>query len=74
MTIESVDTELHFEFICKHQDAMTIVFESGYGWALDNWDPIVNQVSEFANLFLYDRAGVVKAGTEIIRNIVNNRT
>lgn len=62
MTIEAVDTELHFEIICKHQDTTTIVFESGYGWALDNWNPIVNQVSEFANLFLYDRAGVGQSG------------
>ncbi len=60
---EEMDLHLQYEFIHKHKDASipTIVLESGYGWTLDNWDPIVFPLSQFAKIFRYDRAGVGKS-------------
>lgn len=37
-----------------------VVFESGMGVGLDNWNKIIGQVSEFAPVFAYDRAGIGK--------------
>ncbi|MCA0987522.1 alpha/beta fold hydrolase [Guptibacillus algicola] len=50
-------TDLYYE-IEDNDHEVTIVFESGYGWSLDNWDPVRREGSEFANLFFYDRNGV----------------
>jgi pimeloyl-ACP methyl ester carboxylesterase len=50
--------ELYYEYIKNCTDNLTIVFESGYGWDLNNWNPIKNDVSKFANVFLYDRDGI----------------
>ncbi|MGM7702122.1 alpha/beta fold hydrolase [Pseudalkalibacillus sp. Hm43] len=55
------ETKLHYELIQTHDSKPTIVFESGYGWSTENWKPIIDDVARFANLFLYDRAGVGKS-------------
>ncbi|WP_313894382.1 alpha/beta hydrolase [Psychrobacillus sp.] len=52
---------LYYECIGQYKQGPTVVFESGYGWALDNWEPIRAGVSEFAKVFLYDRASVGKS-------------
>lgn len=54
-------TELYYEYIGESNDGPTIVFESGYGWGLDNWQPIREEVSKFAKMFMYDRASVGKS-------------
>lgn len=52
---------LYYECIGQSNQGPTVVFESGYEWALDNWEPIRTGVSEFAKVFLYDRASVGKS-------------
>jgi len=54
-------TELYYEHIADSNNKLTIVFESGYGWDLKNWHPIRDEVSKFANMFMYDRDGVGKS-------------
>lgn len=54
--------EFYYERGGKPSNIPVIVFESGYGWPLENWDSIRREVGEFAELFLYDRAGVGKSG------------
>ena len=54
-------TDLYYEHIANSNDKLTIVFESGYGWDLNNWNPIRDEVSKFANIFMYDRDGVGKS-------------
>lgn len=54
-------TDLYYEHITGSTDKLTIVFESGYGWDLNNWNPIKDEVSKFANVFMYDRDGVGKS-------------
>ncbi len=41
-----------------------IVFESGMGMDMKNWRPIINQVSEMAPVFTYDRPGIGMSGPE----------
>lgn len=71
-------TMLYFEYINKSSGAPTIVFDSGFAWGLENWQPIKDEVSSFANVFMYDRANVGKSENSIKhkhskQNIVNLR-
>ncbi|MEI5907644.1 alpha/beta hydrolase [Bacillus spongiae] len=71
-------TELYYEYIDKSNNNLTIVFDSGFGWELGNWQPIREDVSKFANMFMYDRANVGKSEDTIQnkhseQNIVNLR-
>ncbi|KSU63166.1 2-hydroxy-6-oxononatrienedioate hydrolase [[Bacillus] enclensis] len=71
--------ELYYEYIKSCTDNLTIVFESGYGWDLNNWNSIKNDVSKFANVFFYDRDGIgrseksskPKHSMQIINNLRN---
>lgn len=58
-------TELYYEHNGNSNDKLTIVFESGYGWDLNNWNTIRNEVSKVANIFMYDRDGVGKSAKSI---------
>ncbi|MEQ6353535.1 alpha/beta hydrolase [Lysinibacillus sp. M3] len=53
--------ELYYELLGEHHDGPTLVFESGYGVTLENWNPIRDEVSKFARMFIYDRAGIGKS-------------
>ncbi|WP_459503498.1 alpha/beta fold hydrolase [Bacillus sp. C1] len=53
--------ELYYEYFGEENENPTVVFDSGYGWALENWDPIKEEVAKFAKVFMYDRAGVGKS-------------
>lgn len=50
--------ELYYEYLGEQNDGPTIVFMSGYGWPLENWQPIREDVSTFAKIFMYDRESV----------------
>jgi pimeloyl-ACP methyl ester carboxylesterase len=71
--------ELYYKYIKSCTDNLTIVFESGYGWDLNNWNPIKSHVSKFVNVFLYDRDGIgrseksskPKHSMQIINNLRN---
>ncbi|WP_249312923.1 alpha/beta fold hydrolase [Lederbergia citrea] len=52
---------LYYEYSESLASNPTIVFESGFGWNLNNWLPIKDEVSTFANLFMYDRDGIGKS-------------
>lgn len=43
-------------------NAPAIIFENGMGVDLGNWKKILDQVSSFAPVFAYDRAGIGKTG------------
>ena len=53
--------ELYYELLGEHHDGPTLVFESGYGVTLENWNPIRDEVSKFSRMFIYDRAGIGKS-------------
>jgi pimeloyl-ACP methyl ester carboxylesterase len=53
--------ELYYELIGVYNECPTIVFDSGYGITLENWDPIREGVSKLSKMFLYDRAGIGKS-------------
>lgn len=42
----------------RAEGAPAIIFESGLGSALGNWDTVIDQISGFAPVFAYDRAGI----------------
>lgn len=46
----------------RRENTPAIIFESGMGSELGNWDKIIDQVSTFAPVFAYDRAGIGKSG------------
>ncbi|WP_370529744.1 alpha/beta fold hydrolase [Alkalihalobacillus sp. AL-G] len=56
--------ELYYELLGENSDEPTLVFDSGYGWELKNWNPISEQVSKFARMFVYDRAGLGESETD----------
>ncbi|MFE3576793.1 alpha/beta fold hydrolase [Lysinibacillus sp. NPDC059133] len=53
--------ELYYELLGEHHDGPTLVFESGYGVTLENWNSIKDEVSKFSRMFIYDRAGIGKS-------------
>jgi pimeloyl-ACP methyl ester carboxylesterase len=46
----------------RKENAPVIIFENGMGVDLGNWKKILDQVSTFAPVFAYDRAGIGKTG------------
>ncbi|MCI1696147.1 alpha/beta fold hydrolase [Aneurinibacillus aneurinilyticus] len=53
--------ELYYELLGKNNEGPTLVFDSGYGFTLENWNPIKDDVSKFSKMFIYDRAGIGKS-------------
>jgi len=53
--------ELYYELLGEHHEGPTVVFESGYGVTLENWNSIKDEVSKFSRMFIYDRAGIGKS-------------
>jgi len=45
----------------KSDKVPTLIFESGMGVDLGNWDKIIDEISTFAPVFAYDRAGIGKS-------------
>ncbi|HMF70528.1 MAG TPA: alpha/beta hydrolase, partial [Flavitalea sp.] len=45
----------------RKENTPAIILESGLGSSLGNWDKILDQVSAFAPVFTYDRAGIGKS-------------
>lgn len=70
-------TELYYEWTGKRGKEPAIIFESGYGWPLGNWDPVRKELEGSKEMFFYDRAGVGKSGRsagplhslQIVRNL-----
>ncbi|WP_283154100.1 alpha/beta fold hydrolase [Guptibacillus hwajinpoensis] len=60
-TLGEAGIDLYYEYDENYDSVPTVVFDSGYGWALENWKPIREQVSSFARMFFYDRDGVGKS-------------
>ncbi|WP_257144111.1 alpha/beta fold hydrolase [Bacillus sp. AFS002410] len=56
--------ELNYEFFGNKDANVTMVFDSGYGWDLSNWNSIRNEVSQFSMMFIYDRAGIGESGKD----------
>lgn len=42
----------------RQPKAPVVVFESGLGTSLDNWDAIIDSIATFAAVFAYDRPGI----------------
>lgn len=69
--------ELYYERTGKADGKPVLVFDSGYGWSLDNWEPIRKELESFTELFFYDRAGIGRSGKsagplhsrQIVRNL-----
>ena len=53
--------ELYYELLGEQHEGPTLVFDSGYGVTLDNWNPIKYEISNFSKMFIYDRAGIGKS-------------
>ena len=55
------DVELYYELLGKNNEGPTLVFDSGYGFTLENWNSIKDDISKFSKMFIYDRAGLGKS-------------
>lgn len=53
--------ELYYERAGTAAEKPVLVFDSGYGWSLANWEPIRKQLEGHSELFFYDRAGIGKS-------------
>ncbi|PET71266.1 alpha/beta hydrolase [Bacillus sp. AFS001701] len=56
--------KLNYEYFGEKNENPTLVFDSGYAWTLNNWNPIRDEVSKFAKMFIYDRAGIGESETD----------
>lgn len=61
------DCELYVEYIQQHSKSVTIIMDAGYGDDSTTWRPVADEVSTYANVLLYDRAGLGKSGTSTNR-------
>lgn len=52
---------LYYKDLGKNTGTPPIVFDSGYGWTMENCDSIKDQVSAFSRIIIYDRAGLGKS-------------
>ncbi|MFE0621606.1 alpha/beta fold hydrolase [Priestia aryabhattai] len=50
--------KLYYEFFEKQHEDITIIFESGYGCTCNYWNPIKEEISKFAQFFIYNRSGL----------------
>lgn len=48
----------------RKEEQSVIVFESGIGMDMGNWDQVINEVSEKAPVLLYGSSGIVNSGPE----------
>lgn len=69
--------ELYYERTDKTEKGPIVVFESGYGWSMENWEPIRKRLAGSVEMFFYDRVGVGKSdksdgpmhSLQIVRNL-----
>lgn len=61
------DCELYVEYIQQHSKSVTIIMDAGYGDDSTTWRQVADEVSTYANVLLYDRAGLGKSGTSTNR-------
>lgn len=61
------DCELYVEYIQQHSKSVTIIMDAGYGDDSTTWRQVADEVSKYANVLLYDRAGLGKSGTSTNR-------
>lgn len=54
--------QLCYEDLGEGNNNLAIVFDSGYGWTMENWNSIKNEVSTFSRMVVYDRAGLGNSG------------
>lgn len=47
----------------RHEGQAVIIFESGHGTPMDNWDRVIEGVSDLAPIIRYDRPGVGQSET-----------
>lgn len=45
-------------FELKKASVPTVIFENGMGMGLDTWDTVIDEISKYAPVFAYDRAGI----------------
>ncbi|MMZ58070.1 2-succinyl-6-hydroxy-2,4-cyclohexadiene-1-carboxylate synthase [compost metagenome] len=53
--------ELYYELLGKNNEGPALVFDSGYGFTLETWNSIKDDISKFSKMFIYDRAGIGKS-------------
>ena len=50
--------QLYYEDLGEINSRPAVVFDSGYGWTVENWNFIRDEVSAFSRMIIYDRAGL----------------
>lgn len=63
-SIDIGGVRLYYEDLSGNSRSPTIVFDSGYGWTMENWNSIKNKVSEFSRMIIYDRAGLGRSSND----------
>lgn len=65
--VQIQDCVLYAEYIQHHSKQVTIIMDAGYGDDSTTWRQVADEVSSYANVLLYDRAGLGKSGTSTNR-------
>ncbi|WLD94632.1 alpha/beta fold hydrolase [Alkalihalobacillus sp. AL-G] len=53
--------KLNYSYHVINKESPTVILESGHGMSSEVWNEVKNGISSFANIFLYDRAGLGKS-------------
>jgi len=56
--IQLAECRLYIKLIQHDSANVTVILDAGYGDDSTSWNPLVEDVSKLANVFLYDRAGL----------------
>ncbi|MDV2682858.1 alpha/beta hydrolase [Alkalihalophilus lindianensis] len=62
MVIKVRDVNLFAKLVGEHQGKPTVIMDAGYGDDSSVWKSMIMEVAAFANVLIYDRAGLGKSG------------
>ncbi|WP_078596227.1 alpha/beta fold hydrolase [Evansella clarkii] len=61
MFLQINDFKLYAKFYCENYGKPTVIMDAGYGDNSETWDSVIEDISMFTNVLIYDRAGLGKS-------------
>lgn len=61
MFVQVSGCKLYAKLLGENAGIPTVIMDAGYGDCSKTWDSIIGEISTFANVFVYDRAGLGKS-------------
>lgn len=61
MFLQINDFKLYAKFYCENYGKPTVIMDAGYGDNSETWDSVIEDISMFTSVLIYDRAGLGKS-------------